>query len=83
MDHESFRSINLETRADFVFGYGEYISSIDYYGRKVDLYVVGKFYVEAFYNIETEELEDIAILESSEKRLQLYSKSVDIEDLFE
>ena len=41
MDHESFRSINLDIRANFVFNYGEYVSSIVYYGRTVDLYVVG------------------------------------------
>lgn len=83
MDHESFRRINLDTKANFVFNYGEYISSIDYYGAKVDLYVVGEFYVEAFYNRETQELEDISILNDSERRLQLYSKNVDIGDLFE
>jgi hypothetical protein len=83
MDHESFNKVNLETKAHFVFNYGEYISSIEYYGRKVDLYVVGAFYVEAFYNAETQDLEQIEILDSEERRLQLYSVGVDIKSLFE
>ena len=82
MDNKSFNFINLETKAAFVFGYGDYISSIEYYGQKVDLYIVGAFYVEAFHNGETQELEQIEILEPDEPRLQLYSKDVDIEDLF-
>lgn len=83
MDNASFNSIDLDTKAHFVFNYGEYISSIEYYGRKVDLYIVGAFYVEAFYNGESQELEQIEILDSEERRLQLYSIGVDIKNLFE
>lgn len=82
MDHESFNFIDLETKAQFVFGYGEYISTIEYYGQKVDLYIVGSFYVEAFFNGQTDDLEQIQILEPEERRLQLYSKDVDINSLF-
>lgn len=82
MDNQSFNSVNLNTKAAFVFGYGDYISSIEYYGRKVDLYIVGAFYVEAFYNGETQELEQIEILEPDQRRLQLYSRDVDINSLF-
>lgn len=82
MDNASFNSIDLDTKAQFVFNYGEYISSIEYYGRKVDLYIVGAFYVEAFYNAESQELEEIEILEPNERRLQLYSIDVDINSLF-
>lgn len=81
MDHQSFNSINLNTKAEFLFNYGEYVSSIEYYGNKVDLYIVGGFYVEAFYSGDTKELEKIEILDERERRLQLYSKDVDIENL--
>lgn len=83
MDHKSFNSINLNTKAEFLFNYGEYISSIEYYGNKVDLYTVGGFYVEAFYGGHTKELEKIEILDERERRLQLYSKDVDIDKLLE
>lgn len=83
MDQPNFRGIDLDTRAKFLFNYGDYVSSIDYYGQKVDLYVIGAFYVEAFYNAETRELEQIEILDSKERRLQLYSVGVDIKNLFE
>lgn len=82
MDHKSFNSINLHTKAEFVFNKGEYISSIEYYGCKVELFIVGGFYVEVFYNLHSEELEEIEILDEQEKRLQLYAASVDIGKLF-
>jgi hypothetical protein len=83
MNNASFNRINLNIKAQFVFKYGEYISSIEYYGRNVDLYIVGAFYVEAFYNRERQELEEIEILDPEERRLQLYSIGVDIKNLFE
>lgn len=82
MDNKSFNFIDLETKAQYVFGYGEYISTIEYYGNKVDLYIVGGFYVEAFFNGKTDDLEQIQILEPDERRLRLYSKNVDIGNLF-
>ena len=39
-------------------------------------------YVEVFYNAHTNQLEDIAIMEPDEQRLQLYAIGVDITDLF-
>ncbi len=82
MDNDSFNFIDLETKAQYVFGYGEYISTIEYYGNKVDLYIVEGFYIEAFYNGQTGDLEQIQILEHEERRLQLYSRAVDINSLF-
>jgi hypothetical protein len=83
MGHKIFNRVNLETKAHFVFNYGEYISSIEYYERKVDLYVVGAFYVKVFYNVESKELKQIEILDPEERRLQLYSVGIDITNLFE
>lgn len=83
MDNESFNSIDLQTKADFVFNHGDYISSIEYYGRKADLFTIGGFYVEAFYNLESGDLEEISIIESTHARLQLYSIGVDIDRLFD
>ena len=83
MDQQSFNSINLYTKADYLFNYGEYVSSIEYYGNNVDLYIIEGFYVEAFYNAQSQELEQIEILDPEERRLQLYSVGVDIKNVFE
>ena len=82
MDSDSFSRIDLQTKAEFLFNYGDYITSIEYYGRKVDLFVFGGYYLEAFYNFDTGDLEDIQLLNPENRRLQIYSVGVDIKDLF-
>ncbi|MFN5168993.1 MAG: hypothetical protein ACK5DD_05175 [Cyclobacteriaceae bacterium] len=45
-----FDQVDVQGRANLLSDYGELISSIDYYGQKVALYLLGDFYVELYYN---------------------------------
>lgn len=82
MNHQLFSKSDLHGRAAIVFCDGDYISSIKQYAFKISLFVVDDTYVEVFYNAHTNHLEDIAILEPDEPRLQMYATGVDITDLF-
>jgi hypothetical protein len=82
MNRQLFSKSDLHGRAAIVFCDGDYISSIKEYAFKISLFVVDDTYVEVFYNAHTNQLEDIAILEPDESRLQKYATGVDITDLF-
>ncbi|HRB67858.1 MAG TPA: hypothetical protein PLO32_08710 [Chitinophagales bacterium] len=82
MNHQLFSKSDLHGRAAIVFCDGDYISSIKEYAFKISLFIVDDTYVEVFYNAYTNKLEDIAIMEPDESRLQKYATGVDITDLF-
>lgn len=82
MNQELFSRSDLHGRAAIVFCDGDYISSIKQYAFKISLFIVDNTYVEVFYNAHTNQLEDIAIMEPDEQRLQLYAIGVDITDLY-
>jgi hypothetical protein len=82
MNHQLFSKSDLHGRAAIVFCDGDYISSIKQYAFKISLFIVDDTYVEVFYNAYTNQLEDIAIMEPDEQRLQQYAIEVDITDLF-
>ena len=82
MNHQLFSKSDLHGRAAIVFCDGDYISSIKQYSFKISLFIVDDTYVEVFYNAHTNQLEDIAIMEPDEQRLQLYAIGVDITDLY-
>ena len=82
MNRQLFSKSDLHGRAAIVFCDGDYISSIKEYAFKISLFIVDDTYVEVFYNAHTNQLEDIAILEPDESRLQKYATGVDITDLF-
>ncbi len=82
MNRQLFSKSDLHGRAAIVFCDGDYISSIKQYAFKISLFIVDDTYVEVFYNAHTNQLEDIAVMEPDEQRLQLYAIGVDITDLF-
>lgn len=77
-----FSNFSLQEKAGIVFTNGDFISAIKYYDFNVCLYISSKTYIEVFYNSQTNEIEDIAILAPEESRLQLYSANVDLKDLY-
>ena len=82
MDHQLFSKSDLQGRAAIVFCDGDYVASIKQYSFKISLFIVDDTYVEVFYNAYSNKLEDIAIVDLDEPRLQLYAIGVDITDVF-
>ncbi len=82
MDVKEFSKLDLHGRAAIVFGEGDFISSINEYSFLIKLFIVDDTFIEVFYNIHSNEIEDIAILEPDDRRLNKYSHGIDIQDLF-
>ncbi len=82
MNQDLFIKSDLHGRAAIVFCDGDYISCIKQFSYKISLFLVDDTYVEVFYDAHTNKLEDIAIIDVDEPRLQLYTLNVDITDLF-
>lgn len=51
---------------------GKFVMSIRYYGFKVNLYLLGNFYVEVFYNHKKDKIEQISRLDTSHSRMKFY-----------
>jgi hypothetical protein len=51
---------------------GSFVVAIRYYGYKVNLYLIGRDYVEVFYNHKLDRIERIALLDSSHSRMKFY-----------
>lgn len=82
MNYNTFAKLDLHGRAGLVFSEGDFISSIKHYAFNISLFILDDTYIEVFYKIENNEIEDIEILDPNENRLHLYSVKVDITDLF-
>ena len=82
MNTNIFYSHNLNERLDFVKLNGEYICTIKYYGFFIHLYLIGKDFVELYYNIHNNKIEEIELLDSMDERLNLFSIQVDLSDLY-
>ena len=82
MDLKEFSKLSLHRKAAIVFGEGDFIASIKEYSFLIKLFIVDDTFVEVFYNIHSNDIEDIAILEPEERRLSQYSHGIDIQDLF-
>lgn len=78
MNRDLFYELDMDARAELVWDKGEYISSIDYYGRRVSLFILEGLYVEVFYNPQENVIEEVEVLDPSEVRLNLYTSAVSI-----
>jgi hypothetical protein len=82
MNTNLFYSRSLHERIELVNSEGEFISKIKYYGFLVNLYVVENELVEVFYNIHSNAIEEVELLDPAEPRLRLYVAGVDISGAF-
>ena len=55
---------------------------IRYYGYKVNLYLIGDFYVEVFYNHKKDLIEKIIPLDVSNSRIKFYVDQIKLPTLF-
>ena len=55
---------------------GSFIMAIRYYGYKVNLYLLGNFFVEVFVNHKQASIEKIALLDTSHSRMKFYSDQI-------
>ena len=82
LDVNMFYSCTLDERISIINQNGEYITRIKHCGYFINLYLVKNAFVEVYYNLHNNEIEDVEILDSTEERINLYTSFVDLSDLY-
>ena len=67
-----FRRFPFDKQIQTLYENGVFVMSIRYYGYKVNLYLLGDFYVEVFYNHKKDRIEKILPLDVGHKRTKFY-----------
>ena len=81
MFEKEFNRLTLLQRMEYVAMEADLISEIKHYSFRICLYTVHGHYVEAFYDLNTNYLTDVAILDPEDNRMNLYANKVDISEL--
>ena len=69
---QEFQLQPLQRQIRLLFEHGACVISIRYYGYKVNLYLLGDFYLEVFYNHKKDRIEKIAPLDIRHSRMNFY-----------
>ena len=69
---KEFQHQSLRQQICLLYEQGACVMSIRYYGYKVNLYLLGNFYLEVFYNHKKDRIEKIAPLDTSHSRMNFY-----------
>ncbi|HEX8059759.1 MAG TPA: hypothetical protein VF473_02440 [Cyclobacteriaceae bacterium] len=67
-----FKSFPFDKQLQTLYETGVFIMGIRYYGYKVNLYLIGDFYVEVFYNHKKDFIEKIIPLDTCNSRIKFY-----------
>ncbi len=73
---EDFSVMILKEQIKTLYEKGEFVVAIRYYDYKINLYLLGQFYVEVFFHHLHDRIEKIDILEGSPTRLKFYSDQI-------
>jgi len=73
---KEYKRLSLERKITILYEQGTFVMGIRYYGYKVNLYLLGSFYLEVFINHKQAEIEKIVLLDSSHSRMNFYSDQI-------
>jgi hypothetical protein len=74
MSYIDFENSSLEEKAKFVWENAVYVESVEYYRAKVNLYSIGKEFIEVFYSPVTNDI--IRIVFADEHSLKKYLSKI-------
>lgn len=69
---KDFQLQALGKQISLLYEHGSCVMSIRYYGYKVNLYLLGNFYLEVFYNHKKDQIEKIIPLDTHHSRMNFY-----------
>ena len=81
MNEEEFNKLDMDYRLEIINEHADFISVIKHFGFNICLYSFSGAYIEVFYNAHSNAIEDIAFIESTDNRMNLYAARVDISGL--
>lgn len=71
-----FEELALEEKISVLYEQGTFIMAIRYYGYKVNLYLLGNYYLEVFVNHKYSLIEKIIPLDPMHTRMKFYSDQI-------
>jgi hypothetical protein len=79
-----YKKLTLEDKIDLLYEHGTFIMAIRYYSYKINLYLIGNFYVEVFVQHKHTIIEKIVPLDMNHTRMKFYSDQIMLPcDMFE
>ncbi|MBL7863934.1 MAG: hypothetical protein JNK10_03595 [Cyclobacteriaceae bacterium] len=75
-----FQDQSFDKQIGLLFEHGSCVMSIRYYGYKVNLYLLGNFYLEVFYNHKKDMIEKIIPLDVRHSRFTFYTDQIHLPD---
>lgn len=67
-----FSEYSFDRKINTLYTDGNFVMAIRYYGFKINLYLVGSFYVEVFVNHKLAKIEKIERLDTNHSRMKFY-----------
>jgi hypothetical protein len=71
-----FSQLSLEKKISHLYENGTFVMAIRYYTYKVNLYLLGNFYLEVFVNHKQACIEKIVPLDTQHSRMKFYSDQI-------
>jgi hypothetical protein len=71
-----FNKLSLEKKVGLLYQNGTFVMAIRYYEYKVNLYLLGSFYLEVFVNHKQSCIEKILLLDTRHSRMKFYSDQI-------
>ncbi len=71
-----YDSLTLDEKVSMLYERGTFVMAIRYYAYKVNLYLLGNFYLEVFVNHKQACVEKIMLLDTTHSRMKFYSDQI-------
>ncbi len=75
---ENFLELTLDEKIKVLYTEGLFVTSIRYYGYKINLYLLDQFYVEVFYNHKLDKIEKIDLMDPHHSRIKFYTDQIQL-----
>lgn len=71
-----FEELTLSDKISVLYEKGTFVMAIRYYGYKINLYLLGNYYLEVFVNHKLSLVEKIVPLDRMHTRMKFYSDQI-------
>ena len=71
-----YNKLSLDKKIRVLYERGTFVMAIRYYTYKVNLYLLGNFYLEVFVNHKQASIEKIMLLDTRHSRMKFYSDQI-------
>ena len=78
IDVEIFSALPIRQKIKVLYEHGSFVVAIRYYGYKINLYLIGRHYVEVFYNHKMDCIEKVELMNPRHSRLKFYTDQINL-----